>query len=104
VHVAGSADVRYVSQDEIDDEWRAAELRVLREQAAGEGKPEKVQEKIVEGRLRKRLEEVVLLNQKHVNEDKHEGKTLEELRAELAAGTGENIVIRRFAKFRVGEE
>jgi elongation factor Ts len=104
VHVAGSADVRYVSQDEIDDEWRAAELRVLREQAAGEGKPENVQEKIVEGRLRKRLEEVVLLNQKHVNEDKHEGKTLEELRAELAAGTGENIVIRRFAKFRVGEE
>jgi elongation factor Ts len=104
VHVAGSADVRYVSEDEIDDGWREAELRVLREQAAGEGKPENVQEKIVEGRLRKRLEEVVLLNQKHVNEDKHGGKTLEEMRAELAAGTGENIVIRRFAKFRVGEE
>jgi elongation factor Ts len=104
VHIAGSADVRYVSEDEIDDEWREAELRVLREQAAGEGKPENVQEKIVEGRLRKRLEEVVLLNQKHVNEDKHGGKTLEEMRAELAAGTGENIVIRRFAKFRVGEE
>ena len=104
VHVAGAADVRYVSEDEIGDEWREAELRVLREQAAGEGKPENVQEKIVEGRLRKRLEEVVLLNQRHVNEDKHGGKTLEELRAELAAGTGENIVIRRFAKFRVGEE
>jgi elongation factor Ts len=104
VHVAGSADVRYVSEDEIDDGWREAELRVLREQAAGEGKPENVQEKIVEGRLRKRLEEVVLLNQKHVNEDKHGGKTLEEMRAELAAGTGENVVIRRFAKFRVGEE
>ena len=104
VHVAGSADVRYVSEDEIDDGWREAELRVLREQAASEGKPENVQERIVEGRLRKRLEEVVLLNQTHVNEDKHGGKTLEEMRAELAAGTGENIVIRRFAKFRVGEE
>jgi elongation factor Ts len=104
VHIAGAADVRYVSEDEIGDEWREAELRVLREQAAGEGKPENVQEKIVEGRLRKRLEEVVLLNQRHVNEDKHGGKTLEEMRAELAAGTGENIVIRRFAKFRVGEE
>jgi elongation factor Ts len=104
LHVAGSADVRYVSEDEIDDDWRGAELRVLREQAASEGKPENVQEKMVEGRLRKRLEEVVLLNQKHVNEDKHQGKTIEELRAELAAGTGENIVIRRFAKFRVGEE
>jgi elongation factor Ts len=104
VHIAGAADVRYVSEDEIGDEWREAELRVLREQAAGEGKPENVQEKIVEGRLRKRLEEVVLLNQRHVNEDKHGGKTLEEMRAALAAGTGENIVIRRFAKFRVGEE
>ncbi len=104
VHIAGAADVHYVSEDEIDEGWRETELRVLREQAAGEGKPENVQEKIVEGRLRKRLEEVVLLNQKHVNEDKHGGKTLEELRAELAAGTGENIVIRRFAKFRVGEE
>jgi len=104
VHIAGAADVRYVSEDEIGDEWREAELRVLREQAAGEGKPENVQEKIVEGRLRKRLEEVVLLNQRHVNEDKHGGKTLEAMRAELAAGTGENVVIRRFAKFRVGEE
>jgi elongation factor Ts len=104
VHVAGAPDVRYVSEDEIDDGWREAELRVLREQAASEGKPENVQEKIVEGRLRKRLEEVVLLNQTHVNEDKHGGKTLEEMRAELAAGTGENVVIRRFAKFRVGEE
>jgi elongation factor Ts len=77
---------------------------VLREQAAGEGKPENVQEKIVAGRLGKWLEDVVLLHQTHVNEDKHGGKTLEEMRAELAAGTGENIVIRRFAKFRVGEE
>ena len=104
VHIAGAADVHYVSEDEIGDDWRESELRVLREQAAGEGKPENVQEKIVEGRLRKRLEEVVLLNQRHVNEDKHGGKSLEEMRAELAAGTGENIVIRRFAKFRVGEE
>jgi elongation factor Ts len=77
---------------------------VLREQAAAEGKPEHVQERIVEGRLGKWLEEVVLLSQKHVNEDKHGGKTLEEMRTELAANTGENIVIRRFARFRVGEE
>ena len=69
-----------------------------------EGKPENVQEKIVEGRLSKWLEEVVLLNQMHVNEDKHGGKTIEELRAELAAKTGENVVIRRFARFQVGEE
>ena len=104
VHIAGAADVRYVSEDEIGDEWREAELRVLREQAAGEGKPENVQEKIVEGRLNKWLEEVVLLNQTHINDEKHGGKTLEELRAELAANTGENVVVRRFARFQVGEE
>jgi len=45
----------------------------------------------------------VLLNQPHVNGDKHDGKTIEELRAELAARTGENVVIRRFARFSVGE-
>src|SRR5918992_1116106 len=71
---------------------------------ASEGKPENVQEKIVEGRLRKWLDDVVLLNQRHVNEDKHESKTLEQLRTELAASTGENVVIRRFARFQVGEE
>jgi elongation factor Ts len=57
----------------------------------------------VEGRLRKWLDDVVLLRQKHVNEDKHGGKTVEELRTEMAANTGENIVIRRFARFEVGE-
>ncbi len=88
----------------MDDEAKEAELRVLREQAAAEGKPENVQEKIVEGRLNKWLEEVVLLDQKHVNEDKHESKTIGELRTELAANTGENVVIRRFARFQVGEE
>ena len=104
MHVAAANELRYVSEDEVDSDWKESELRVYREQAAAEGKPENVQEKIVEGRLRKRLEEVVLLSQRHVNEDKHGGKTLEELRAELAAGTGENIVIRRFSKFQVGEE
>ncbi len=92
LHVAAAPDLGFVSEDEVDEDWKEAELRVLREQAAGEGKPENVQEKIVEGRLKKRLEEVVLLNQRHVNEEKHESKTLEELRAELASNTGENIV------------
>jgi elongation factor Ts len=95
LHVAANPDLRYV---------REAELRVLREQAAAEGKPENVQERIVEGRYRKWLEDVVLLDQTHVNEDKHETKTLDQLRTELAAGTGENVVIRRFVRFQVGEE
>ena len=103
LHVAAAGPL-YVSEDEVPEADREAELRVLREQAAAEGKPENVTEKIVEGRLSKWLEEVVLLNQTHVNEDKHGRKTIEALRTELAAGTGENVVIRRFARFQVGEE
>jgi elongation factor Ts len=103
LHVAAASPL-YVSEDDVPEEAKEAELRVLREQAAGEGKPEQVQERIVEGRLRKWLEEVVLLDQKHVNEEKHGGKTIEALRAELAAATGENMVIRRFARFQIGEE
>jgi elongation factor Ts len=103
LHVA-AANPLYVSYEDVPEEAREAELRVLREQAAAEGKPENVQEKIVEGRLNKWLEDVVLLNQAHINDEKHGGKTLEELRAELAANTGENVVVRRIARFQVGEE
>jgi elongation factor Ts len=104
LHVAANPDLRYVSEDDVPADVREAELRVLREQAAAEGRPENVQERVVEGRYRKWLEDVVLLDQTHVNEDKHETKTLDQLRTELAAGTGENVVIRRFVRFQVGEE
>jgi elongation factor Ts len=103
MHVA-AANPLYVSEDEVDPEAKEAELRVLREQAAAEGKPENVQEKIVDGRIKKWLEDVVLLEQTHVNEEKHGGKTVGELRTEVAANTGENVVIRRFARFQVGGE
>ncbi len=49
------------------------------------------------------MEETVLLKQPHVNGDKYDGKTIEELRAELSRQTGENIVVRRFTRFAVGE-
>ena len=104
LHIA-AAGPHYVNEEHVPDEDREAEARVLREQAgADDGKPPEVQEKIVEGRLRKWLDEVVLLRQRHVNEDKHAGKTIEELRTEVAASTGENVVINRFARFQVGEE
>ncbi|HEX6584354.1 MAG TPA: translation elongation factor Ts [Thermoleophilaceae bacterium] len=103
MHVA-AANPLYVSENEMDQEAKEAELRVLREQAAAEGKPKNVQEKIVEGRLKKWLEDVVLLDQTHVNEEKHGGKSVGELRTEIAANTGENVVIRKFARFQVGEE
>ncbi len=101
-HVAASS-VRYVSEEEVPEADRNAEMKVLKEQASGEGKPEQVQEKIAEGRMRKWLEETVLLKQRHINEDKHEGRTIEEMRAALSASTGENVVVRRFARFKIGD-
>jgi len=100
LHVAASPTVKYVSEDEIPEDAKQAELRVFEQQASD--KPENVRAKIAEGKLRKWMEEVVLLKQPHVNPDKHDGKTIEELRAELSGTTGENVVIRRFARFAVG--
>ena len=101
MHVAGTPSTRYVSEEEIPAEAREAELRVFEGQAAD--KPEHVRAKIAEGKLRKWMEEVVLLNQPHVNADKYDGKTIEQLRGDLSAKTGENVVIRRFTRFAVGE-
>jgi elongation factor Ts len=102
MHVAAAPSVRWVSAEDVPSEAREAELRVFEQQAAD--KPESVRPKIAEGKLRKWLGEVVLLEQTHVNEDKHESKTIDQLRAELSAKTEENVVIRRFARFAVGEE
>ena len=100
LHIAAAAPL-YVSEEDVPEEERQRELRIFEEQAAD--KPENVRPKIAEGRLRKWLEEIVLLKQEHVNSDKHGGQTIEELRAATAAKTGENVVIRRFARFQVGE-
>ena len=100
LHIAASPATLYVSEDEIPQDAKDAELRVFEQQAAD--KPENVRAKIAEGKLRKWMEEVVLLNQEHVNGDKHDGKTIEQIRAELSGTTGENVVIRRFSKFVVG--
>jgi elongation factor Ts len=100
MHIAASPDTRYVSEDDIPQEAKDAELRVFEQQAAD--KPENVRPKIAEGKLRKWMEEVVLLKQPHVNTDKYDGKTIEQMRVELSGTTGENVVIRRFARFQVG--
>jgi elongation factor Ts len=101
LHIAAMPTTQYVSEQDVPQADRDAELRVFEQQAAD--KPENVRPKIAEGKLRKWMEDVVLLNQEHVNPDKHDGKTIEQLRAELSAKTGENVVIRRFARFQVGQ-
>ena len=99
LHIAAAAPIA-VSEDEIPAQEREREERIATEQASE--RPENVRERIVAGKLDKWLDEVVLLRQTHVNEDKHGGKTIEELRAALSAETRENIVVRRFARFAVG--
>ncbi len=102
LHIAATAP-RYVSSEEIPAEERDAERKVFEEKAKEEGKPDDVVEKIVDGQLSKWASEVALLDQAHVNAEKHDSKSIEELRQELAAKTGENIRVARFAYFRVGD-
>jgi elongation factor Ts len=101
LHVAATAP-SYVNTEEIPEEERDAERKVFEEKAREEGKPDEVVEKIVEGQLSKWAKDVALLDQAHVNAEKHDSKSIEELRQELASKTGENIRIARFAYFRVG--
>ncbi|WP_028058231.1 elongation factor Ts [Candidatus Solirubrobacter pratensis] len=99
LHIAASPSTKYVTEDEIPQADKDAEVRVFEQQAAD--KPEHIRPKIAEGKLKAWMDEVVLLNQVHVKhlEDK---KTIEQMRAELSGTMGENVVIRRFARFAVG--
>jgi elongation factor Ts len=101
LHVAGSPTVQWVADEDVPEEAKEAERRVYEQQAAD--KPEDIRPQIAEGKLNKWLDDVVLLRQRHVNTDKHEEKTIQELREELSAKTGENVVIRRFVRFTVGD-
>jgi elongation factor Ts len=104
IHIAGSPNVpQYVSAEEIPEE-EEAERKVFAAKAAEEGKPEDIIQKIVDGQISKWSQDVALLEQEHIRTDMHEGKTIEDLRQALAANTGENIRIARFARFQVGEE
>lgn len=100
LHIA-AANPLYVSEADVDPAARDKEAKVFEEQAAD--KPENIRPKIVEGQLRKWYEEIVLLNQQHVNQDKYEGKTIQQILNDTAAKTGENVQIRRFARFAVGQ-
>jgi elongation factor Ts len=104
LHIAGApSPPLYVSAEEIPEAEREAERRVFEEKAKQEGKPAEVVERIVEGQLGKWAKEVALLDQEHIRADRYEGKTIEDLRADLASRTGENVVVGRFARFKVGE-
>ncbi len=100
MQIAASPSVRYVSRDDVPADAREAEERIYQQEAAD--KPENVRERIVAGKLDAWYETVVLAEQE-MHHPKFEGKTVQQLRDELTAATGENIVIRRFARFGVGQ-
>jgi elongation factor Ts len=94
----------HVSLADIPEQDTEREREILEEKARTEGKPDQAVAQIVEGQLRKWASEQVLLDQKHFNEERYEGKTIDDLRTEVAAKTGENVRIARFARFEIGEE
>jgi elongation factor Ts len=100
MQIAASPTVAYVSREDVPAQAREAESRVYEQEAAE--KPEDIREKIVQGKLDAWLQTIVLLEQEMHN-PKFEGKTVQQLRDELTAKTGENVVIRRFTRFAVGQ-
>jgi elongation factor Ts len=96
-----AADPLVVRRDEISEEMLEKEKNIYRESAQNEGKPEHILDRIVEGRLQKYYQEVCLLEQAFV---KDADKTIQEVLTEISASLGENIGIKRFARFRLGEE
>ncbi|HOK06415.1 MAG TPA: translation elongation factor Ts [Syntrophales bacterium] len=100
MHVAASNPL-YVRPEDIPPEALEREKNIYKEQLAAEKKPEKIWDRIIEGKLKKFYEEVCLLNQKFI---KNTDITVETLINNMIAKTGENIVLRRFARFQLGEE
>lgn len=100
MHIA-AADPRFVSRDEITGEILDRERAIYRDQALQSGKPEHVVERIVDGKMEKFFSETVLLEQPFI---KNPDVTLQQMIAERIGKLGENIQVRRFARFRVGEE
>lgn len=91
---------KYVRSEEIPESEIEKERKILRQQALEEGKPENIVDKMVEGRLKKHFKEICLLDQAFV---KDPDKTVDQLVKEMIAKIGENINVRRFVRFEMGE-
>ena len=92
---------RWVSEDDIPEDIIEAELKEAREQAKEDGKPKNIIEKIVEGRLKKFKDETCLMRQTYIRDDK---LTIQDLLSDHVVSLGENVVMRRLARWELGEE
>ena len=100
LHIA-SLSPRYVSREEVPDDVIEGERKIAEVQARDLGKPDHVLPAIIEGKLKAFFGEVVLLDQPFVKDDK---KTIQQVLDEVGAKVGERIAVRRFARYRVGDE
>jgi elongation factor Ts len=96
-----AANPQYITRDEVPDGIIEHEKDIISTQAKTEGKPEKAAEKIIEGRLDKFYSEVCLLDQLFIRDQK---KTIKDLLGELSLKIGENLIIRRFTRYQLGEK
>ncbi len=92
---------QYVRREDVPAAVIQAEREILRRRTLEEGKPENVVDKIVDGRMDKFYEEIVLLEQKFIKDD---AKSIDQLLSETVAEVGESIQIRRFARYALGED
>src|SRR6266853_1386449 len=99
MHIA-AADPKFVRKEDVTPEAYEKEKEIYRAQAAATGKPANVVEKILEGKMAKFYEEVCLMDQPFVKEP---GITIHQLIASKIGKLGENISVRRFARFKVGD-
>ncbi|MBI1956419.1 MAG: translation elongation factor Ts [Acidobacteria bacterium] len=99
MHVAAT-DPRFLSKEEVTSEILEKEKEIYRAQALASGKPEKVVERIIEGKMEKFYEEVCLLEQHFI---KDPGQTVHQIIASCIGKLGENITVRRFVRFKVGD-
>ena len=99
MHIAAS-DPRYVKPEDVTPEDLDREKEIYKAQAIASGKPEKIAEKMVEGKMAKFYEEVCLLEQPFIKE---QSISIKELIAQKVGKLGENITVRRFARFKVGD-
>jgi len=99
MHIA-AAEPRFIRREEVTPDVLAREREIYREQARATGKPEKVVERIVEGKLDKFYEENCLYEQHFIRDDK---MTVKELIESVIARVGENIAVRRFSRYKVGD-
>ncbi len=100
LHIA-NLNPEYITREDVPAAVVDAERQIQLRRVIEEGKPEAVAEKIVSGRMDKFFEEIVLMEQSFLKDD---DKTIKQLLSETVAGLGESIVIRRFARFALGEE